>query len=89
MPEYPQIGVRVDPAFLKKLDEWRRDQQDLPGRPEAIRRLVELGLSAKSPAERAKQLAEKAIDKRIPADTPAPERARRKQKLIKGKLGSG
>jgi len=26
------------------LDDWRRKQADLPGRPEAIRRLVELGL---------------------------------------------
>jgi hypothetical protein len=28
-------------------DDWRRQQEDLPGRPEAIRRLVELGLKAK------------------------------------------
>lgn len=27
--------------------DWRRNQADLPGRPEAIRRLVELGLKAK------------------------------------------
>jgi hypothetical protein len=32
---------------LRSLDDWRRDQEDLPGRPEAIRRLVELGLKAK------------------------------------------
>jgi hypothetical protein len=47
MAEYPQIGVRVDPAFLKLIDEWRRKQDDLPTRPEAIRRLVELGLKSK------------------------------------------
>jgi hypothetical protein len=46
--EYPQIGVRVDPEFLKLIDDWRRKQDDLPGRPEAIRRLVELGLKAKA-----------------------------------------
>ncbi|MBP1297418.1 hypothetical protein ACVL91_009818 [Bradyrhizobium elkanii] len=28
-------------------DDWRRKQADLPGRPEAIRRLVEIGLKAK------------------------------------------
>ena len=32
---------------LKVLDNWRREQADLPGRPEAIRRLVERGLKAK------------------------------------------
>ena len=47
MAEYPQIGVRVDEEFLKLIDAWRRKQEDVPTRPEAIRRLVELGLKAK------------------------------------------
>jgi hypothetical protein len=47
MAEYPQIGVRVDPALLKLIDEWRRKQDDVPTRPEAIRRLVQIGLKAK------------------------------------------
>ena len=34
--------------FLKDLDSWRRKQEDLPGRPEAVRRLVEMGLKAKA-----------------------------------------
>ena len=29
--------------FLRMVDDWRRDQIDLPSRAEAIRRLVELG----------------------------------------------
>ncbi len=33
---------------LQNLDNWRRGQSDLPGRPEAIRRLVEIGLKAKN-----------------------------------------
>jgi hypothetical protein len=41
------VGVRVQPDMAKQLDDWRRKQDDLPGRPEAIRRLVELGLNAK------------------------------------------
>jgi hypothetical protein len=41
------VGVRVQPDMAKQLDDWRRLQDDLPGRPEAIRRLVELGLRAK------------------------------------------
>ena len=40
--------VRVQPEMAKQLDDWRRKQEDLPGRPEAIRRLVELGLNVKS-----------------------------------------
>jgi hypothetical protein len=39
------VGVRVQPDMAKQLDDWRRKQDDLPGRPEAIRRLVEFGLS--------------------------------------------
>jgi hypothetical protein len=32
--------------FLKALDDWRREQEDMPGRPEAIRRLVEQALDS-------------------------------------------
>ena len=41
------VLVRIQPDMGKQLDDWRRKQDDLPGRPEAIRRLVELGLKAK------------------------------------------
>jgi len=40
-----QFHMRVSLAFLRKVDGWRRQQQDLPGRSEAIRRLVERGLA--------------------------------------------
>ncbi|MGY3111105.1 MULTISPECIES: hypothetical protein [unclassified Bradyrhizobium] len=39
--------VRIQPEMAKEIDDWRRKQEDLPGRPEAIRRLVELGLKGK------------------------------------------
>jgi hypothetical protein len=39
--------VRVSPEQLKALDEWRRLQAEIPSRPEAVRRLMELGLRAK------------------------------------------
>ena len=42
------VGVRIQPDMAKQLDDWRRHQEDLPGRPEAIRRLVEIGLRGKS-----------------------------------------
>ncbi|MBR0947851.1 MULTISPECIES: hypothetical protein [Bradyrhizobium] len=41
------VMVRIQPDMAKGLDDWRRRQEDLPGRPEAIRRLVEIGLKAK------------------------------------------
>ena len=41
------VGVRIQPDMAKELDDWRRKQDDLPGRPEAIRRLVEIGLKTK------------------------------------------
>jgi hypothetical protein len=33
---------------MRRIDEWRRRQEDLPSRAEAIRRLVELGLTVKT-----------------------------------------
>lgn len=43
--ESKAVTVRISAVGLKELDDWRRTQTDLPGRPEAIRRLVEIGLS--------------------------------------------
>lgn len=37
--------MRASKEFLSKLDDWRRKQPDLPGRAEAIRRLVEQALA--------------------------------------------
>jgi hypothetical protein len=42
-----RFEMRVPASFLKMVDEWRRKQDDLPPRAEAIRRLVEIGLKAK------------------------------------------
>jgi hypothetical protein len=41
------IGVRIQSDDLYLLDAWRAKQADKPGRPEAIRRLVEQALSEK------------------------------------------
>ncbi|MGH6874353.1 MAG: hypothetical protein ACREDW_05015 [Aestuariivirgaceae bacterium] len=38
------IGVRLLSDDLELLDQWREAQPDKPGRPEAIRRLVEKGV---------------------------------------------
>ena len=41
-----QLQARVSAEFLRKLDDWRRQQPDLPNRTEAIRRLVDIGVAA-------------------------------------------
>jgi hypothetical protein len=41
------IMVRIPPADLKPIDRWISKQAKPLSRPEAIRRLVELGLEAK------------------------------------------
>jgi hypothetical protein len=39
------IGARWHDAELAAIDEWRRKEHDIPGRAEAVRRLVRLGLT--------------------------------------------
>ena len=45
------VGVRLQPAALSELDTWRVRRADAPSRPEAIRRLIELGMAAEAQAE--------------------------------------
>jgi hypothetical protein len=40
------IGLRLYPDLEARLDAWIAKQNDQPSRPEAIRRLMEIGLSA-------------------------------------------
>lgn len=40
-----RLEVRADPSWLKRIDEWRRQQEDLPTRAEAVRRMTEVVLS--------------------------------------------
>jgi hypothetical protein len=42
------VGVRLQPDDLSELDDWISEQDESFTRPEAIRRLVELGLKAKA-----------------------------------------
>lgn len=42
----PQL-VRMDDGLTRAIDYWREGQDDNPSRPEAIRRLVQIGLKAK------------------------------------------
>jgi hypothetical protein len=65
----------------------------MPGRAEAIRRLVEFGLKVKTTTRpvskpgrrlRAQELATKAIEKIIDPSAPPEERAQRRRRLTKG-----
>ena len=38
------VLVRLKPSMAKLLDEWRRDQVDIPTRAEALRRLAAMAL---------------------------------------------
>jgi hypothetical protein len=74
------------------IDAWIAMHEVEISRPEAIRRLVELGLTVKTKAKqpsaaravRAKELAAKAIDKIIDPTAPPEERAKRRRHLTKG-----
>src|SRR5919109_4511810 len=39
------IGLRLEPGLLARVVRWAASQKDGPSRPEAMRRLVELGLA--------------------------------------------
>jgi hypothetical protein len=79
---------------IASLDAWIAKQKEPElTRPEAIRRLVELGLKAKMPTKgtrsmpnklRAAELAAKTIEKMIDPAAPADERAQRRSRLTKG-----
>jgi hypothetical protein len=88
------IGVRLLDEPLASLDSWIAKQKDPElSRPEAMRRLVELGLTVKSNVrhrageqqkDRAREMAGKAIDRMSDTTAPADAQAGRKRRLLKG-----
>jgi hypothetical protein len=87
----PLYGVRITDALMTQIMNWANAHGAT--RSEAIRRLVELGLTLNTTkpkqapqarADRAKELETRAIDKMVdPAALPE-ERARRRRRLTKG-----
>jgi hypothetical protein len=87
------ILVRLETDQFGALDAWIAKQK-VPGltRPEAIRRLVELGLAGAkkfaAPSQqtraKAKKFAAEQIDRMGNSTATAEEQARRKQRLLKG-----
>ena len=86
----PVSAVRLPVELTVKIDGWADDRAI--SRSEAIRRLVELGLTVKprpsrsseGQKARAKELASTAIDKIAGVDTSADDKASRKGRLLKG-----
>jgi hypothetical protein len=85
------VLVRFDHSALAAVDRWARLQSDGLGRPEAIRQLVELGLSLKPQragahkgASRATELAGEEIDRSGDASATHEQRASRKRRLLQG-----
>jgi uncharacterized protein YfbU (UPF0304 family) len=45
VPKTERVEMRFDPALLDRIDVWRAAEDDVPNRTEAVRRLIEGGLS--------------------------------------------
>jgi|SRR5271169_770539 len=92
----PKVGaqpvlVRLLPEQAKALDQWRKNQADCPGRPEAIRRLLDRALASarnrrpsREAARKASELAAREIEGMTDQSQPAEEQQRRKRRLIRG-----
>ena len=88
---HPVTAVRLSPELGSAVDKWSDLQADGPSRSEAIRRLVELGLTVKTksaPSERQRaalaDLASKAIDSLTVGTAESDAKASRKRRLLKG-----
>ena len=80
-----QVGERWHPPEIAAIDKWIASQGEEMTRGQAIRRLVELGLTVTAKAAaRAAELAVKAIDKHADTSAPSAERESRKNRLLKG-----
>jgi len=86
----PLYGVRIGDELIAQILAWAKANGDV-SRSEAIRRLVELGLTVRTklaPSERQRaalaDLASKAIDSLTVGTADSDEKASRKRRLIKG-----
>ena len=77
--------------MIRAVEAWARKQDDEPNRSEAIRQLIEIGLTVKTTGKRnptqkarAKELAGGAIDKLTDAKAAPDDQASRKRRLLKG-----
>lgn len=87
----PVSAVRFPAEVTAQIDTWAANQESHPSRSEAIRRLVELGLTVKGASAgstkqklRAEEMAAGAIDKISQTGASSDDKASRKRRLIKG-----
>lgn len=88
----PMMGFRAPPLLRASIVKWAENQADRPTLPEAVRRLVELGLTAKTERrsgnegqkQRARTMAGETIDEMADATANQHTRASRKRRLLKG-----
>jgi hypothetical protein len=88
----PVTAIRLSKEMRAAVDAWATSEADKPVRSEAIRRLLEIGLTVgakqeqttAATADRAKELASKAIDSLTAGAPNSDEKANRKRRLIKG-----
>ena len=66
---HPVSAVRLPPEISAGVVAWAAKQADAPGRSEAIRRLVELGLTVKAKARPTKRRPRAALVADLAADT--------------------
>ena len=85
------IGLGLEPKLLARVDRWAASQKDGPLRLEAIRRLVELGLTLglrgggrTVKARKAAEMASQEIDRLADPSVTDEERQLRKGRLLKG-----
>jgi hypothetical protein len=90
-PGKGELALRLAPGLLARVDRWAAAQKDAPSRPEAVRRLVELGLAIAPRAEvrpekaaKAAEMASQEIDRLGDPSATDEERKLRKRRLIKG-----
>jgi len=90
-PGQPQV-VRMHDQQIAEIDSWIASQEAEISRPEAIRRLVELGLTVKARptqgsrvrADKANAMAADQLDQLADESATADERASRKRRLLQG-----
>jgi Arc/MetJ-type ribon-helix-helix transcriptional regulator len=94
----PARTIRLSDEFIATVDTWAAQQDDSPNRSEAIRRLVELGLTVKTEErpksedtkrrqktkQRARELAGAVVDEMTDTTASPENQADRKRRLIKG-----
>lgn len=93
----PMVGVRMTEELQDQVRAWARKQESDPPLATAIRQLVEIGLgrafqserpapakTRAASADRAKELAEKTIERVVDPSIPPEEKVVRRRRLVKG-----